>query len=134
MQEDNQRYIAVLIVENGTLQSEFLMTKRTIFVIQIVKLGFIGERLVKVKSIKLLPREDVYNLEVEDTHNFAVGSGVIIHNCADKERYALMYISKGLSSYKKPSTMDSNRRFTFDDYWKSHLKAKRAKSQRSPLI
>ena len=33
--------------------------------------------------------EDVYNLEVEDNHNFAVNGGYIVHNCLDAMRYML---------------------------------------------
>ena len=31
--------------------------------------------------------EDVYNMEVEDNHNFAVNAGAIVHNCMDAMRY-----------------------------------------------
>ena len=30
---------------------------------------------------------DVYNMEVEDNHNFAVNGGIIVHNCMDSTRY-----------------------------------------------
>lgn len=42
---------------------------------------------VKVKSIKKLPAQAVYNLEVEDTHCFSVNGGIIVHNCEDAARY-----------------------------------------------
>lgn len=32
----------------------------------------------------------VYNMEVEDTHDFAVNGGVIVHNCYDACRMVLM--------------------------------------------
>jgi hypothetical protein len=35
-------------------------------------------------------RGPVYNLEVEETHAFAVAGGVVVHNCADELRYVLM--------------------------------------------
>lgn len=40
--------------------------------------------------------EDVYNMEVEDNHNFAVNGGLIVHNCMDSIRYFVktMYIAK----------------------------------------
>ena len=41
---------------------------------------------MKIKSISYAGKEDVFNLEVEDTHNFAVENGAIVHNC----RYVLM--------------------------------------------
>lgn len=44
---------------------------------------------VKIKSITVLPtKESVYNMEVEEHHNFAVNGGVIVHNC-DSIRYLL---------------------------------------------
>ena len=43
-------------------------------------------QLVKIEAIEECPDlEDVYNLEVEDTHCFAVNGGLIVHNC----RYAI---------------------------------------------
>ena len=41
----------------------------------------------KVKSIQLDGCEDVYNMEVEDNHNFAINGGYIVHNCMDSIRY-----------------------------------------------
>lgn len=41
----------------------------------------------KVKSIQLDGYEDVYNMEVEDNHNFAINGGYIVHNCMDSMRY-----------------------------------------------
>lgn len=45
---------------------------------------------MRVKSIKYAGKADVYNLEVEETHDFAVENGVIVHNCADETRYFCM--------------------------------------------
>ena len=45
---------------------------------------------MKIKSIRAAGTADVYNMEVEDTHDFAVGSGVIVHNCYDQLRYICM--------------------------------------------
>ena len=42
---------------------------------------------VGIKSIELDGNEDVYNLEVDDNHNFAVNGGLIVHNCMDSARY-----------------------------------------------
>jgi hypothetical protein len=36
---------------------------------------------VKVMSIEPDGFEDVYNMEVDDFHNFAVNGGYIVHNC-----------------------------------------------------
>jgi hypothetical protein len=47
---------------------------------------------VKIKSISKVPNADVYNMEVEDVHCFAVSkSNIIVHNC-DAMRYGLMYL------------------------------------------
>ena len=43
--------------------------------------------LVSVKKVEREPNEDVYNMEVIGTHNFAVNGGVIVHNCMDDVRY-----------------------------------------------
>jgi hypothetical protein len=43
----------------------------------------------QVVSIEPAEDQDVYNLEVEDTHAFAVNGGLIVHNCADATRYAV---------------------------------------------
>lgn len=45
---------------------------------------------MRVASIKALGRQDVYNMEVETTHDFAVNNGVIVHNCYDMTRYVMM--------------------------------------------
>ncbi|WP_268914011.1 hypothetical protein [Lentilactobacillus sp. SPB1-3] len=47
---------------------------------------------VKVKSIKYIGHEDVYNMEVENHHNFSVNGGFIVHNCADAMRYFCMTV------------------------------------------
>ena len=41
---------------------------------------------MKIAKIEQLPNEDVYNMEVETHHNFAVNGGFIVHNC-DALRY-----------------------------------------------
>lgn len=46
--------------------------------------------IIKVKSITYAGKADVFNMEVEDTHNFVIQSGVIAHNCADEVRYFAM--------------------------------------------
>ena len=42
-----------------------------------------------VKSVKFIGREDVYNMEVKDHHNFSVNGGLIVHNSIDAIRYAM---------------------------------------------
>jgi hypothetical protein len=43
---------------------------------------------MRVKSVVYLGKADVYNMEVEDTHNY-VANGFISHNC-DEARYFFM--------------------------------------------
>lgn len=45
---------------------------------------------MRVKKIEPAGYADVYNMEVEDTHDFAVGPGVVAHNCYDEWRYVCM--------------------------------------------
>ena len=45
---------------------------------------------MKVKGIRYVGKADVYNMEVEDTHDFVVQGGVVVHNCADSLRYFCM--------------------------------------------
>ena len=45
---------------------------------------------MKVKAIEYAGKADVYNMEVEDTHNFVVNSGTVVHNCYDEWRYVCM--------------------------------------------
>ena len=46
-------------------------------------------RFIRVKRIQKMSAEPVYNMEVEQYHNFAVNGGLIVHNCIDSGRYAL---------------------------------------------
>lgn len=45
---------------------------------------------MKVKAVRRAGRADVYNMEVEETHDFVIQGGVISHNCADEWRYFCM--------------------------------------------
>nr|DAO79519.1 MAG TPA: Intein splicing domain [Caudoviricetes sp.] len=45
---------------------------------------------MRVKSIRPAGTADVFNMEVEGTHDFAVNGGVIVHNCYDECRYMCM--------------------------------------------
>ena len=53
---------------------------------------------VGVKNIKPAGHADVYNMEVESHHNFAVNGGTIVHNCIDSARYAtnLIWRKRGM--------------------------------------
>ena len=59
---------------------------------------------VKIASIQLDGRQDVYNMEVLGTHNFAVNGGLIVHNCMDAVRYFVetrrIWRSAGTSRYR----------------------------------
>ena len=61
-------------------------------------------RLVGISKIELDGREDVYNMEVDDNHNFAVNGGLIVHNCMDAMRYFVKTknISKVVNPYYSP--------------------------------
>lgn len=37
--------------------------------------------MARVKSIRYIGEQPVYNMEVEDHHNFSVNGGLIVHNC-----------------------------------------------------
>lgn len=45
---------------------------------------------LKIRSISPAGVADVFNMEVEDTHDFAIANGVIAHNCYDMVRYVAM--------------------------------------------
>lgn len=42
---------------------------------------------IGIKTVKIDGYEDVYNMEVDDNHNFAINGGLIVHNCMDSMRY-----------------------------------------------
>lgn len=51
---------------------------------------------MRVKSVTILPeRQDVYNMEVDTTHNLVIDNGIVAHNCIDSLRYSLTDIKKG---------------------------------------
>lgn len=45
---------------------------------------------MKVKSITPAGTADVFNMEVDGTHDFVIQGGVVSHNCADESRYFCM--------------------------------------------
>ena len=57
-----------------------------------------GANIVAVAKIEIEPNEDVYNMEVIGTHNFAVNGGVIVHNCMDDTRYFAYTVLRKLYS------------------------------------
>lgn len=42
---------------------------------------------VGINGIKPLGKAPVYNMEVDEYHNFSVNGGIIVHNCMDATRY-----------------------------------------------
>lgn len=52
-----------------------------------VKGNIVQKNVAKVLKITKIANEDVYNMEVENYHNFAVNGGLIVHNCMDCLRY-----------------------------------------------
>ena len=42
---------------------------------------------VGIKAIRKVEKADVYNMEVDDNHNFSIEGGLIVHNCMDATRY-----------------------------------------------
>ncbi len=46
----------------------------------------------QVKSIKFFGYEDVYNLNIETSHNYAITNGVIIKNCYHKDTNMINYV------------------------------------------
>lgn len=43
----------------------------------------------RVKKVEKCGTADVYNMTVDGCHNYAIGSGLIVHNC-ESARYGLM--------------------------------------------
>lgn len=46
--------------------------------------------MLRVKSVTYAGKADVYNMEVDDTHDFVVNGGFVAHNCYDAVRYMCM--------------------------------------------
>ena len=42
---------------------------------------------IGIERIEIVDDEDVYNMEVEDNHNFIINGGLVVHNCMDAMRY-----------------------------------------------
>jgi len=70
---------------------------------------------VKVVSITSAGRADVFNMEVEGTHDYVVNGGFVAHNCYDATRYFLMEhpispTKKPAREYRPPSPFDEDER------------------------
>lgn len=59
------------------------------------------QNTVRIAKIEKDILDDVYNMEVEDNHNFAINGGLIVHNCMDETRYFVktMKIARPKSNY-----------------------------------
>lgn len=56
-----------------------------------------------LKSVMECGAEPVYNMEVDEHHNFSVNGGIIVHNCMDDIRYFVYTILRkkaGKEPYK----------------------------------
>lgn len=79
------------LTQNGWLPAEILFGQK----IKTVN-GFRDvERLQALKY-----KEQVYDIEVEDNHNFVLGSGEVAHNCQDMHRIAIGAVTKILAQAK----------------------------------
>lgn len=58
-----------------------------------------GVKSVGISSIRKVGNEDVYNMEVEDTHCYTA-NGIVVHNCCDAMRYFTYTVMKKLLRYK----------------------------------
>ncbi len=71
----------LFMIESGTYKEAAKLT------LQDVLKSNLGNKSLKVKKIiKLQQKQDVYDLEVSGTHNFALASGIFVHNSAKQGR------------------------------------------------
>lgn len=59
-----------------------------------------GATLAEIASVEDAGYEDVYNMEVETDHNFAVNGGYIVHNCMDAVRYMMYTVVRREARYE----------------------------------
>lgn len=64
---------------------------------------------VPIASIKPIGKQPVYNMEVDEYHNFSVNGGIIVHNCMDATRYFVktMRLVQKNNKRKKQSIFES---------------------------
>ena len=69
--------------------------------------------MAKIKSIRHVGKEDVYDMAVDKGHNFSIGKGIIVHNC-DSLRYFCVWWT---SAAVKPKSQGKKwRQDLIDDY------------------
>lgn len=88
---------------------------------------------MKVKSVSYAGKADVFNMEVEDTHDFVIQGGVISHNCADEVRYFCMSRPITPRMAGKPDEYKNNPMNIFLDIPKEMV-TERAKRPRIEII
>jgi hypothetical protein len=74
-------------------------------------------KTAKIKSIKYIGEEPVYNMEVKDHHNFSVNGGLIVHNSG----YGLLSYHDEKSSAVKGYDIDWSR--VPEDYLEDYERA-----------
>lgn len=80
-----------ILTDSGWIEAKYLTQSSKIIDIDC-------SNLVTVEKVEREPNEDVYNMEVMGTHNFAVNGGVIVHNCMDDVRYFVNTVLRHKSS------------------------------------
>lgn len=75
-----------ILTERGYIQVKDLKSDDRIFGI-LRRISMLKANTVKIAKIEKDIQEPVYNMEVDDNHNFAVNGGLIVHNCMDATRY-----------------------------------------------
>lgn len=75
------------------------------------------------KSVSYAGKADVFNMEVDETHDFVIQGGVISHNCADEVRYFLMSRPIKPRMQAKPDEFASNPMHLFLDIKKEDITA-----------
>jgi hypothetical protein len=51
----------------------------------------------KIKSIKYVGKKPVYNMNVEDLHNFLIQGGIVSHNCDALRYFCIYWINPAIS-------------------------------------
>ena len=82
------KYVYVLTVDESLKQ---INTAKQSVAPNPVRIDFTRGSLkfAKIKSIRYIGKQDVYNMEVRGHHNFSVNGGLIVHNSIDATRYGL---------------------------------------------
>lgn len=75
----------LILTTDGWVEAGNLTEKSLI--ISIIQKNTAQKNAARVLKITKINNEDVYNMEVEKYHNFAVNDGLIVHNCMDCLRY-----------------------------------------------